>query len=361
MTTVVLSFFTAFLTTYFAIPSIIKIAKIKHLYDEPGHRKSHTAKTPTLGGLAIFAGLILSFSFWTATDYDPTHQYIIASMIILFFIGIKDDIFPLMPLKKFIGQILSACIIVFFADFRITNMYGILGINELPYFYSAGLTLFTILVLINAYNLVDGIDGLAGGIGFLCSLTFACWFWILDNTSYAILSFSLAGSLLAFLRFNFSPAKIFMGDTGSLLVGFLLSVIAINFITTAQESNMFMQEQTAPIVAIAILIIPLFDLLRVFIVRLLRKKSPFHADKNHMHHCLLRIGYNHKKSSIIMYVVNTIFIILSYFLKNMDVNLMLIVVIVLAFVFSQIPSIIKSQKRIIPINAGKDLNMGTIG
>ena len=160
-----------------AIPSIIRVSIVKNLFDVPGERKSHSSSVPTLGGLAIFAGVVFSYTFWSA-GYDYTaSQYIISAIIIMFFIGIKDDIIDLSAMKKLYGQIIASIIIALFANIRITSLYGVFGVYQVPYWFSVLLTIFTILVIINAYNLIDGIDGLAGGIGAIASFTFGLWFY----------------------------------------------------------------------------------------------------------------------------------------------------------------------------------------
>jgi len=327
MVNIVLSCITAFVITFVAIPSIIKISIIKNLFDEPNGRKAHKSNIPTLGGLAIFAGVVFAFTFWTAgMEYKPI-QFIIASVLIMFFIGIKDDIVELTAVKKFYGQLLAAAIIVLFGKVRISTLCGLFGIYDIPYFPSVVLSVFTILVIINAYNLIDGIDGLAGGIGAIASFTFGLWFYNYNQIALCILSFALFSSLLAFLVYNFSPANIFMGDTGSLVVGLILSILAINFIQLSFISppDAF-PFRTGPAMAIAILIIPIADTLRIFIVRLMNKKSPFVADKNHIHHCLLNAGLTHREVSLTLYIINIIFIVVALALRDLG-NLTVLVII----------------------------------
>ena len=359
MIKVILTLLTSFTVTFVAIPSIIKVALMKHLYDEPDERESHDSIVPTLAGVALFAGVIFSFTFWSASSFYANRQYIISSLIIMFFIGLKDDIVELSPVKKFIGQLVAAGILVFFADFRLTNMVGILGIYEIPYNVSCILTMFTILVIINAYNLIDGIDGLAAGIGIIASTAFGIILFMLNNAVLAGLSFALSGALLAFLWFNLSPAKIFMGDTGSLVVGLILSILAITFIETNINSPLtsvqfsdFIQTHlhiskvnfdlstSAPAIAVGFLIIPLFDTLRVFMLRAFRRKSPFLPDRNHIHHKLLELGLNHKKASFVLYTVNIFFVILALLLRKLHSGQILLIFFGLAMILSQIPSLI---------------------
>ena len=256
---IILAFITALSLTYLAIPSIIDISKKKHLFDEPGERRSHTVSTPSLGGIAIFAGTIFSIILWTPFKEDFGElQYILCAFIIIFLIGAKDDIDPISPSKKFIGEIFAAAILVFRANIRITSLYGLFGIDEIPYVASVILSIFTIIVIINAFNLIDGINGLSGSVGLIICFTFGFWFYKVDRIELAIVAFSLAGSIVAFLRYNVTPAKIFMGDTGALLLGLVGAILAIEFIEMHKMiSTKYQNFNSAPAVAIAILILPL--------------------------------------------------------------------------------------------------------
>lgn len=336
---------TAFIITFLAIPSIIKVAVIKNLFDEPGERKAHKSSIPTLGGLAIFAGVVFSFTFWSAEFNFQSTQYIIAALIVMFFIGIKDDIVDLPASKKFYGQLIAAIIIVLFANIRLTSLYGIFGIYQLNYAFSLVLSLFTILVIVNAFNLIDGVDGLAAGIGAIAAFTYGLWFYNYNQIALCILSFALFSSLLAFLVYNFSPANIFMGDTGSLIIGLILSVLTINFIELSYDTTPFnFPFKSSPALAIAILILPLFDTMRVFIVRIMNKRSPFMADRNHMHHMLLDLGLNHREVSLTLYLVNIGFILLGLALRNAGSLLLLFIVSSLAIILSLIPYYLKTQR-----------------
>ncbi|HMT29725.1 MAG TPA: MraY family glycosyltransferase [Bacteroidia bacterium] len=342
---------TAFLITFLAIPSIIKVAIIKNLFDEPGERKSHKSSIPTLGGLAIFAGVVFSYTFWSAGYDTQNTQYIIAAIVVMFFIGIKDDIIELTASKKFYGQLISAVIIVLFANIRVTNLYGIFGIYDIPYWFSVIISLFTILTIVNAFNLIDGVDGLAAGVGAIASFAFGLWFYNYNEISLCILSFTLFSSLLAFLVYNFSPANIFMGDTGSLIIGLILSILTINFIQLSFASPPYaFPFRSSPAMAIAILIIPLFDTLRIFILRILQKKSPFKADRNHMHHVLLDLGLSHRGVSLTLYAVNILFIMVALLLRDISSLVLLIVLSVMAVALSLIPYVIRNNSKVKPVD-----------
>ena len=325
---VILSFITAFLLSYIAIPSIINVARVKHLMDEPGERRSHSTSTPSLGGIGIFAGMIFSIIMWTPFKYFGDLQYILCSFIILFLIGAKDDIVPMSPWRKLLGQIAAASILVFKANIVLTSFYGIFGIYEIPYIASILLSLFTILVLINAFNLIDGINGLSGGIGVLISVLLGSWFFMVDRMELAIIAFALAGAVIAFLKFNVTPAKIFMGDTGSLLLGLVSAILAIEFIeyhkVIGDHPYAF---KAAPAAAIGILILPLFDTLRVFIIRMTKGKSPFSPDRTHIHHLLIDTGMSHMKATFILLIVNVLFIFLVIKFQYLgNLNLLLLII-----------------------------------
>lgn len=343
---IILGFITAFTLTYLAIPPIINIARKKHLYDEPDERKAHKSNVPTLGGIAIFAGVIFSIILWTPFKVFGDLQYILCAFIILFLIGAKDDIDPVSPFKKLVGQILATFILVFKANIQLSSLYGIFGIYEIPELSGAILTMFTMLVIINAFNLIDGINGLSGSIATLISLTLGSWFFFIDRIELAILAFALAGSTIAFLKYNVTPAKIFMGDTGALLIGSICSILAIQFIELHQDLRGSPYAfKSVPAVAVAILILPLFDTLRVFTMRVLKGRSPFHPDRMHIHHLLLDSGLTHMRATGVLLVFNVLFIILAVQLQDLGTFNLLLLILFLATLLSTLLYLYVRRKR----------------
>lgn len=343
---IILSFITAFLLTYLAIPSVIKVALKKHLYDEPDDRKSHSTPIPTLGGVAIFAGLIFSILLWTPFEVFGDLQYILAAFIILFLIGAKDDIDPVSPYKKLLAQVFASFILVFKANIKLTSLYGIFGIGMIPEIPSILLSMFTILVIINAFNLIDGINGLSGSIATLISITLGTWFLLVDHIEFSIIAFALAGSTIGFLRYNITPAKIFMGDTGALLVGLVCSILAIEFIELHREiKGSPYAFEAVPAVAIGILILPLFDTLRVFVVRILKGKSPLHPDRSHIHHLLLDSGLSHMQATTVLIAVNLIFILVVVRFQGIGTLNLLILILALASLFTTFLFFIAQHQR----------------
>ena len=337
-----LSFAMAFLITYYSVPSIITLAKLKRLYDEPNHRKEHITRIPTLGGLALFVGFFFSFVFWSVGLRIAGFNAIMAALLILFVVGIKDDLYPMPAWKKLAAQVLATLIVVIRGDIRITNLYGLLQIHDLPYWVTVVISTFAILTIMNGFNLIDGINGLAAGIGVIVLGTYAYWFYQMNDVVFVFLCLTLIGSLVAFLRYNFSTASIFMGDSGSLVLGYMISIITIRFIQESRihEPNIFFSIAAA-VYAFNLLIIPLFDTLRVFTVRILKGRSPFTADRNHIHHTLIDIGLSHKQASLVLYATNIGFIALAMLLDHMLPREYLLVTLFVALVLSQIPFLIK--------------------
>ncbi|MEO6722366.1 MAG: MraY family glycosyltransferase [Ferruginibacter sp.] len=321
----------AFLITFFSIPIIIQVAREKKLFDEPDERKVHKMVIPTLGGLGIFAGFILASLLSTPTADFRELQYFAAAAIVIFFLGIKDDILILSAAKKFIGQLGAAGIIIKFGGIQITNMHGFLGIGEIPHIAGIILTLFTVIVIVNSFNLIDGVDGLAGTLGLLTAVIFGSYFTYVGQTLYAVMAFSLAGSLVGFLIYNFSPAKIFMGDTGSLLIGLVNSIMVIKFINIAGDEAMPLPLQSAPALGIAILMVPLFDTLRVFSLRIFDRRSPFSPDRTHVHHFLLDLGFSHRNVTLLCVSTNIAFIVLAFLLRGLGTTVVVSILMSIAF------------------------------
>lgn len=346
---VILSFITAFSLTYLAIPSIIKVAEAKHIYDIPdaGGRKSHDTMIPRLGGIAIFAGVVLSVTLWTPFPVFSGLQYILCALVVIFLTGFRDDIQPISPMYKMIGQIIAAAVLVFKANIRLTSLYGIIGIYDIPFIPSVILTMFTIIVIINAFNLIDGINGLSGSITVLITLTLGTWFLLIDRLEIAVLAFSLAASVVAFLYYNFTPAKIFMGDTGSLLIGLVCSILTIKFIELHRELvNSAYSFKAAPAVAVGILILPLYDTLRVFIMRILKGRSPMSPDRNHIHHLIIDAGLNHMQTTTVLVAVNLLFIFMVLFLQGMGTLNLMLLILFIATILSSLLFMIVKRKRI---------------
>lgn len=348
MAVLILVFLTSFIVVLYSTPALIKVAVLKRLIDAPSEeRKIHKRSIPTIGGIIIYAGTLFAFSLWYKIDdlvyYDKIFQsvqefkLIIATSLILFFVGVKDDIIGTAPVKKLFAHIVVALVLVLMGDIRITGLHGIFGVSDIPYWGSVFISIFTYVVVVNAFNLIDGVDGLAAGVGFLSCCSFGTWFIYANHYPYAAMSFALAGALLGFLIFNFSPAKIFMGDSGSLVIGMFVCVLAIKMIEfPSDQLDPFWVRVSKPVFAISTLAYPLMDTLRVFIIRAVKGQSPFVADRNHIHHKLLDCKFSHQKTVIIIYIFSVVTIgasILTYFSNVPTYSLLTVVVSSSVFLF----------------------------
>lgn len=299
----------AFLVALFAVPSIIYIAHLKNMLDTPNVRTVHESLTPRLGGVAVFAGFMSALTIFAPLNNGV--QQLLAGCIVLFFVGLKDDLVSISVSKKFIGQLLATGIVMIMADVRITSFQGILGVGELPIGISYAFTFFAIVGITNAINLIDGLDGLAGSIVLIIVSTFGYYFYQYGGDqfgNYVFVSVCVIGGILGFLRYNFHKATIFMGDTGSLVCGFIVSILTIQFIEMGLKVGQPFAS-SAPSVAVGILFVPLFDTLRVFIVRMMAGRSPFSPDKNHVHHRILAMGFQQISTVILLGLLNVVVIL----------------------------------------------------
>ena len=345
----IMSFIVSLLITYFSIPAIIKISKKKNLMDVPGERSSHEKKIPNLGGIALFFAISVSASIFAYQLFD-LYKFLFASLVILLYIGVMDDIVVLRAYKKLIAQIIVSTMVVVGSDVRIRSLFGVFGVHEVNYFLSVIFSILTFIVLINAFNLIDGIDGLAGSYSILCFAFFGISYFRLGEYNYPLVIFSTAiiGAVLGFLYFNLSDRskKIFMGDTGSMLIGFLLAFTAMCFLDIfIAKRGVYYYLEAAPAIAVGILILPIIDTLNVIIIRMAEKRSPFEADKNHIHHKLLRLGLSHKRATFYILIYFIFIVMVAYFFRHIEVNLLLAILIAVGFVGAYLPDLFMKKKN----------------
>jgi len=339
----------SFMMVFLSIPTILRVAHSKNLFDEPNKRSVHRVRIPTLGGLAIFIGFLFTYSLFVDWFKFIEIPFIIPALLIIFGIGIKDDILVTAPMVKLAGQLIAVIIIVGFGGLQITDFHGFFGLYPDP-FWGTVLTVVGMVFIINGFNLIDGIDGLAAITGIITMLSFSAWYILNEEMHIPTLAAALVGGLFAFSYYNmFSKRqKIFMGDTGSLLMGFLVAVVAVSFSEFNRPDNRINLNCTmtsAPAVAMSILIVPIIDTLRVFMLRVAKGKSPFSADKNHIHHRMLALGYSHLQISLIIGAVNIAFVILGFSLRNWGMLRLSILVLSLGFFVAYIPSWALYYKR----------------
>jgi UDP-N-acetylmuramyl pentapeptide phosphotransferase/UDP-N-acetylglucosamine-1-phosphate transferase len=327
---VLLAMCIAMLVSMFSFPAIINVARSKNLMDASDARSSHSGNIPNLGGIGIYLSIVVAITIIGAVLDTKSLLLILGSITLLFFLGLKDDILILSPRKKFTGQLLAALLLIIFTDTRIAGLSGILGVTIMPYWLSVLFTLFVYVLIINAFNLIDGVDGLAGSLALMASLAFGFVFYRYEDISMVVLAAAAVGAIMPFLYFNFSRRnKMFMGDTGSMILGFIIAVFAVRFIDVSESSATSLYHKSAPILVLAFLFFPLLDTLRIFFIRLaIHKKSPFSADKNHIHHRFLSAGFSHVRTTSIIVMVNSILIVSTFWFRHYDIHIQLCILLI---------------------------------
>jgi UDP-N-acetylmuramyl pentapeptide phosphotransferase/UDP-N-acetylglucosamine-1-phosphate transferase len=321
---IALAFLLAIVFNLYAIPVILRIARAKKLFDVPDDRKQHKSSVPTLGGLGIYATIVIvSLTLINTCGMNgggissslSALPPIIAGFTLIFFIGMKDDLLDISARKKLVAEFVALFILIVIGDVRLNNMQGMFGVYELSYYVSLALSLFAGIVIINAFNLIDGIDGLASSIAMLGSLVFGSYFIAVYEWEYAILSFTILGAIIPFFLYNAFGVtnKIFMGDTGSLILGFAMTVLVFRFNEINALTNVKPHFVAGPAFSFAVIFIPMFDTLRVFTIRIIRGGSPFKADRRHIHHILLDLGFSHLRSTLILVIFNIAIIAYAYY------------------------------------------------
>lgn len=345
------SFGSSLVVSFLLMPLLIKFLHKQHLLDQGGRRKIHKGQVPAMGGVVIFLAFAFAMLAWLPMNEIFNGKHLFSAIILIFLTGFRDDTAPLKPWHKLIAQLVAAFIVVTIAEVRIDSFHGFLGIYHIPKWISIPLSVFVIIVVTNAFNLIDGVDGLAGSIAIVSFTFFACWFYLINNYEYAVIMCALVGAILGFLYYNWHKAAIFMGDTGSLVLGFLMAISTIVFIKSNGTLTGDTQEYgfKAPIaMAITVILFPLFDTMRVFILRVRQGKSPFSADKQHTHHYLLRLGYTHEKVALVITGIFALVILMVLFLSRIFSDNILVPTLILFCIFLSIylkRGVLKSYKK----------------
>lgn len=301
----------SFVLGLIGMPLVVRMAKAKGFVVRPNKRMSHTGEVPNIGGLNICFSFMLTYLLFEYNQLNQS-QFFLVGLFAIMAVGFIDDVLILTPLAKLLGEALAGIALIGFADLRITHLHSLFGITEIGIIPSYLLSLFVLVAIINAVNLIDGIDGLASGLGILYCLFFAVYFGLAGDVSWSVLGICMVGSLAVFFIYNVfgHREKIFMGDSGSLLLGYLLTAFVFHFceINAYHVVPETLHMNAAPAVAICVLTVPIFDTMRVILTRIKQHRSPFNPDKNHIHHLLLRTGLNHIQTTCVLLSVSLIFI-----------------------------------------------------
>ncbi len=316
---------TSFSVGFLITPIVISILRKAKIGDVPGGRKIHRKFTPSMGGIGFVLATFISLAIWGWQFPVPDIRYLLGAIILMFFVGLRDDMVELKAGHKLLGQFVAVILVVVVGDIRIKDFQGFLGLQEIYPLASYIFSAFVLLALTNAFNLIDGLDGLAGTIATISLSLLGAWFYIQGLESFAVLSFTLLGGVLAFMVFNWHPAKIFMGDTGSLTLGFALGSLTIAFMdhNAALPSGAFLKLEPSFTAGVVLMIYPLYDMARVFARRILQGKHPMSADKSHIHHFLMRMGMRHDQVALTLGFLQFMLILLVFILGDFSDNLVM--------------------------------------
>ena len=322
---------TAFLISFSVTPIIIRIFHSIDFLDNPNIRKIHLMSTPSMGGIAIFVSFVVTIGFWIPLAELANYKFVFLAIFFSFLLGVRDDISDLQALDKLTIQVFSSLLVVFVADIKFSELHGILGLHAIPNGVPEFISIFTIVAITNAFNLIDGIDGLASSISLIVLGFFSFWFFHTGQPTLSFIAASMGASVLGFLFFNWAPSKIFMGDTGSMLLGFTLSVLLIIFIELNKAVPLMQPWKIqAPVaIALALLVLPIYDTLRVFIIRWAAGRSPMSADKNHIHHVLLKLNLSHSQATLVMICFNISMVVLAWFLQILSNNWLCFIILLI--------------------------------
>jgi UDP-GlcNAc:undecaprenyl-phosphate GlcNAc-1-phosphate transferase len=299
-----------------------------------------------MGGIAILLGALISLLMCLSFQDWINLRFFFIAIALMFIIGLRDDILALTPKQKLYSQFLPVLILVFLDRTILESTYGLFGDFVFPEWASLLISLFVIVILTNAYNLIDGLDGLAGTIGVITLGFYGTWFFAIGNSAVGLIAFCFSGALLAFLYFNWQPSKIFMGDTGALLIGLLISYLTVQFIRTNHQLPDFsaFKFTSSIATAVCVLIIPVFDTLRVIILRLRKFQSPFKADKNHLHHQLLNLGFDHARSVISIALISIFFLAIAVLLRKQGDLVILTIIVAVCLIINYTLRILQTKR-----------------
>ncbi|MBR5594111.1 MAG: undecaprenyl/decaprenyl-phosphate alpha-N-acetylglucosaminyl 1-phosphate transferase [Bacteroidaceae bacterium] len=336
---IILPAFLAFAGTLWIHPKVLNIAILKNIVDNPDARKLQRNPVPVLGGVAVFFGIIIGLCCSPAM-LNNAHTFIfIAAMLIMLYIGTTDDIIGLSPSIRFLIEIIVVAWFMYANNSSINCFWGLWGIGAIPLWVSYALTIFAAVGIINAINLIDGVNGLSSGYCFMSSVLFAIFFYVTGNQPMTLFALSAAGAIIPFFLHNVfgQSTKMFIGDGGTLVIGTMLAMFVINILDVKSGCNLIVAKGLGLIpFALAVLSIPVSDTLRVMSTRFINKKPIFYPDKTHLHHMFIDLGFSHIGTTISILSLNFIVVaiwFLSYKL-GASVDAQLYIVVATSFLFT---------------------------
>lgn len=326
-----ISAFIAFVGTCWIYPYVLKVARVKNIVDNPDARKLQRVPIPVLGGLTVAFGILFGLMAYNIFDNSLDYFPIITSLIIILIVGLVDDMISLSPRIRFVVEIVLVLYIIKTTGFQINDFGGLWGIHQMPDVVSIPLTVLACVGLINAINLIDGVDGYSSGYCIVSSLLFAVMFYTIGNIQMMSLAILVASSLFTFFFHNVfgKHTKMFIGDAGTLSLGIVFSFYGMSLLSADQSIGELSSNLGLVPFTLAVLCVPLFDTVRVMSARIVRGKSPFHPDKTHLHHLFIELGFSHIGTSATIISTN-FFIVLCWFIAykcgaSIDIQLYLVI------------------------------------
>lgn len=339
-------------------PRLVRIAAMKMIVDNPDARKLQKEPIPILGGVAVMFGAVLGISctaVFPETVFNDTIVLIIAVMMVMLYTGTMDDILELTPRLRFLIEIMSVCALIFVGGFRLDDLHGLWGVSVLPDWVAVPLTVFACVGIINAMNLIDGVDGLSSGFCITACAIFSAVFFKAGDMMMFILSMALIGALIPFFMHNVfgERSKMFIGDGGTLVMGAVMSIFVVRVLGVGSPVAQFWDQSHAGMSAVAftlaVLCVPVFDTLRVMVTRMLQGRSPFHPDKTHLHHMFIDLGLSHVGTTFSIILLNLTVVAVWWASVSMgcslDVQLYVVILFGSLFTIFLYPAVAAAKRR----------------
>ena len=343
-------------------PRLVRIAAMKMIVDNPDARKLQKEPIPILGGVAVMFGAVLGISctaVFPETVFNDTIVLIIAVMMVMLYTGTMDDILELTPRLRFLIEIMSVCALIFVGGFRLDDLHGLWGVSVLPDWVAVPLTVFACVGIINAMNLIDGVDGLSSGFCITACAIFSAVFFKAGDMMMFILSMALIGALIPFFMHNVfgERSKMFIGDGGTLVMGAVMSIFVVRVLGVGSPVAPFWDQSHAGMSAVAftlaVLCVPVFDTLRVMVTRMLQGRSPFHPDKTHLHHMFIDLGFSHVGTTFSIILLNLTVVAVWWASVSMgcslDVQLYVVILFGSLFTIFLYPAVAAAKRRNAPL------------
>ena len=303
---IILPFLSAMLLTFWIHPRIVRIAKIKNIVDNPNSRKLQRRAVPVMGGFAVFFGIVVGVGL-TSVFFDSYAFFTcVVAMTVMMYFGFTDDILGLSPWLRIIVEIIMVGFVIKMDMVNMNDMHGLFGIHNLPVWLSLPLSAVAGVGIINSINMIDGVDGLSSGFCVVACLSFGFFFCVSYDGTMAVMCALAAGALIPFFLHNVfgAKAKMFIGDWGTMMMGMLMTIFCLHVIDNTSRVAYNFPNMGVVAFCLSVLSVPIFDTLRVMTTRILRGVSPFHADKHHLHHLFIEIGFSHAGTAMAVISLN---------------------------------------------------------